>query len=210
MLMSNFSITSREITEISISMLVLSVALYIAMEGVSSIFTDITSTFINVGILLIALGFGFVFHELGHKFVAQYYGAQAEFRMWPMGLVLAFGMAVLIGIIFAAPGAVYIYAEKITRKQNGLISLAGPFVNFTLAVIFLVLFILLLPILGADSILIRLAFIGWNINAVLGFFNMLPIGPLDGGKIMSWNFFVWLLFFMFGIAIFFLPMLFMM
>ena len=87
--MSNFSITSREITEICISMLVLSLALYIALEGISSIFTDFTSLIINLGIILIALGFGFVFHELGHKFVAQYYGAQAEFRMWPMGLILA-------------------------------------------------------------------------------------------------------------------------
>lgn len=206
--MSKFTITSREITEICISMLVLSVALYIAMEGISSIFNDITYTIVNIGILLIALGFGFVFHELGHKFVAQYYGAQAEFRMWPMGLILAFGMAVLVGIIFAAPGAVYIYAERITKKQNGLISLAGPIVNFILAIFFLCLFIFLLPILGADSILIRLSFIGWNINAVLGFFNMLPIGPLDGGKIMSWNFFVWLFFSIVGFSLFIFPMFF--
>ena len=204
--MSNFSITSREITEICISMLVLSLALFVALEGLDSLFTDFNSLIINLGIILIALGFGFVFHELGHKFVAQYYGAQAEFRMWPMGLILAFGMAVLVGIIFAAPGAVYIYAERITKKQNGLISLAGPFVNFTLSIIFLVSFIVLLPILGADSILIRLSFIGWNINAVLGFFNMLPIGPLDGGKIMNWNFFVWLFFFIFGFILLFLPM----
>ena len=201
-----FSISLREITEICISMLVLSLALYIALEGISSIFTDITSTLVNLGILLIALGLGFVLHELGHKFVAQYYGAQAEFRMWPVGLILAVGMAVLVGIIFAAPGAVYIYAERITKKQNGLISLAGPFVNFTLAIIFLVLFIFLIPFLGAESILIRLSYIGWNINAVLGFFNMLPIGPLDGGKIMNWNFFVWLFFFIFGFMLLFLPM----
>ncbi len=206
--MSNFSITSREITEICISMLVLSLALFVALEGLDSLFTDFNSLIINLGIILIALGFGFVFHELGHKFVAQYYGAQAEFRMWPMGLILAFGMAVLVGIIFAAPGAVYIYAERITKKQNGLISLAGPFVNFTLSIIFLVSFIVLLPILGADSILIRLSFIGWNINAVLGFFNMLPIGPLDGGKIMHWNFFVWLFFLIVGFSLFFLPMFF--
>lgn len=206
--MSNFSITSREITEICISMLVLSLALFVALEGLDSLFTDFNSLIINLGIILIALGFGFVFHELGHKFVAQYYGAQAEFRMWPMGLILAFGMAVLIGIIFAAPGAVYIYAERITKKQNGLISLAGPFVNFTLSIIFLVSFIILLPILGAGSILIRLSFIGWNINAVLGFFNMLPIGPLDGGKIMHWNFFVWLFFSIVGFSLFILPMFF--
>jgi len=206
--MSKFSITSREITDICISMLVLSLALFVALEGLDSLFTDFNSLIINLGIILIALGFGFVFHELGHKFVAQYYGAQAEFRMWPMGLILAFGMAVLVGIIFAAPGAVYIYAERITKKQNGLISLAGPFVNFTLSIIFLVSFIVLLPILGADSILIRLSFIGWNINAVLGFFNMLPIGPLDGGKIMHWNFFVWLFFSIVGFSLFFLPMFF--
>jgi Zn-dependent protease len=206
--MNKFSITSREITEICISMLVLSLALFVALEGLGALFTDFSFVIINLGIILIALGFGFVLHELGHKFVAQYYGAQAEFRMWPTGLVLAFGMAVLVGVIFAAPGAVYIYAEKITKRQNGLISLAGPVVNFTLAIIFLFLFVFLIPFLGADSILIRLTFFGWNINAILGFFNMLPIGPLDGGKIMRWNFFIWGFFFLLGITLFFLPMFF--
>src|SRR3989338_10946175 len=77
------------------------------------------------GISLITAGIGFLFHELAHKLVAQRYGCVAEFRSFDQMLYLAVGLAFLVGFIFAAPGAVMI-SGMITRKENGIISLAGP------------------------------------------------------------------------------------
>ena len=77
-------------------------------------------------------------HELAHKFVAQKYGCVAEFRAFDQMLMLALGLAVLIGVIFAAPGAVMI-SGMVTRKENGYISVAGPLTNYILGVIFLLL-----------------------------------------------------------------------
>src|SRR3989338_4890519 len=59
---------------------------------------------------LFAVGIAFIAHELiGHKLVAQRFGAEAEFKAWPMGLLLAL-VTSFFGFIFAAPGAVYIFA----------------------------------------------------------------------------------------------------
>jgi len=125
----------------------------------------------------IAVVTGFLLHELAHKFLAQKYGAWAEFRVFPLGLILALFLALLSGIVFAAPGAVYIQG-RITKEQNGMISLAGPGLNlaFGLACIAL-LFVLPLEIIFI---------VGW-INLFLAAFNLIPFGPLDGAKVFRWN-----------------------
>ena len=55
---------------------------------------------------LIVLGCGFIMHELMHKFTAQKFRYKAEFRIWPLGIMLAL-ITSLFGFIFAAPGATY-------------------------------------------------------------------------------------------------------
>src|SRR5881397_3168387 len=77
---------------------------------------------------------GFLLHELMHKAVAQRYGAWAEFRSNRMGLLFAV-VTGLFGIVFAAPGAVYI-AGPLSREQNGRVSIAGPLTNFVLGLAF--------------------------------------------------------------------------
>ena len=134
-------------------------------------------------VALFTAGLGFLLHELSHKFVAQHYGCTAEFRAWDQYLYLAVGLAVVVGFIFAAPGAVMI-SGMVTRKENGIISIAGPLTNYLLALIFLVL-ALLFPA-G------RLVFtIGLSINIWLGLFNLIPFGPLDGAKVFHWNKIAW-------------------
>ncbi|MBU0457234.1 MAG: metalloprotease [Nanoarchaeota archaeon] len=134
-------------------------------------------------ISLFTAGLGFLLHELGHKFVAQKYGCVAEFRAFDQMLYLAVGLAVVIGFIFAAPGAVMI-SGMITRKENGIISLAGPMVNYTLALIFLGMQFLYPAMNFISSI-------GFFINMWLGLFNLIPFGNFDGKKILSWNRYVW-------------------
>jgi len=135
-------------------------------------------------ISLLTVGPGFVFHELSHKFVAQRYGFWAEFRMWPMGLVLAL-VTSLLGFIFAAPGATYISGVNISKAENGKISVAGPMMNILIAALFLPLYLYGTGFLGA------LGYYGTEINIFLALFNMLPIGPLDGSKVFHWNLLVW-------------------
>lgn len=141
----------------------------------------------NFAMALVTVGPGFVFHELSHKFVAQRYGFWAEFRMWPMGLVLAL-VTSLIGFIFAAPGATYISGMNISESENGRISLAGPLVNVAIAILFLPFAIMAPP----NSFLAGVGTLGAYINLFLAWFNLVPIGPLDGSKVFRWNFLIWL------------------
>jgi Zn-dependent protease len=130
---------------------------------------------------------GFLLHELGHKFVAQRYGAWAEYRMYPTGLFMALIFSFL-GFLFAAPGAVYIQG-RITKKQNGTISLAGPAINIAFGGVFLALW-LIFPDMGDLTFAFRL--IGL-LSMFLAGFNLIPFGPLDGKKVLDWNPGIWVL-----------------
>jgi Zn-dependent protease len=137
----------------------------------------ITDLFI---ISLITVGISFIFHEMGHKFVAQQYGAWAEFRMSFGMLLLAIYMAWQIGILFAAPGAVQIFGPHITKKQYGKIAASGPVMNLFLAFAFM-------PLLTDTGFLYDIGRLGVIINLLLAGFNMLPISVLDGRKVLAWN-----------------------
>ena len=140
---------------------------------------------------LLTAGLGFLLHELAHKVVAQRYGCTAEFRAFDQMLYLALGLAFVVGFIFAAPGAVMI-SGNVTRRENGLISMAGPMTNFVLGSLFL----------GLTFALPTLSMVwgtGFSINMWLGLFNMIPFGNFDGIKIFHWNKLVWGLMVAFGI-----------
>lgn len=156
----------------------------------SSVFDNIGSNDIvsRIIIALVAVGFAFVLHELAHKFVAVRYGFYAEYRMWVQGLILAV-ITAYFGFVFAAPGAVYIHGEHISREENGKISLAGPLTNIALAVIFF----LLIPLSSFSPILSAIIGLGFIINSFLALFNLLPISILDGAKVFRWNPLIWLI-----------------
>ncbi len=133
---------------------------------------------------LFTAGLGFLLHELGHKFVAQHYGCVAEFRVWDQFLYLALGLAVVVGLLFAAPGAVMI-SGMITRKENGIVSVIGPAINYILGLLFLG-FLFIFP---SGSLI---WWTGFSINMWLGLFNMIPFGNLDGYKVFQWSKAAWI------------------
>ncbi len=131
---------------------------------------------------MIAFGPAFIVHELAHKFVARHYGCWAEFRADPNGLRTGVLIAFFIGFLFMAPGAVMV-AGNVNRRQNGMIALAGPASNLVLWAIGLPAFLLF----QNAGILSEIIFLWMAANSILGAFNMLPFGPLDGRKIKNWS-----------------------
>ena len=136
------------------------------------------------------VGVAFLLHELAHKFIAQKYGYWAEFRRFSFGLILAVFLS-FFGFIFAAPGAVMI-AGLASKEQNGKISVAGPLTNIILAGLFLLLGTFLAAFELFTPLLQSIVGFGTMINAWLALFNMIPIPPLDGSKVISWSFPAWI------------------
>lgn len=172
-------------------------------EGFSPWFIQVL---IAMPIMLIAVGPAFVLHEIGHKVVAKKNGCWAEFRADPKGLQFGMVLAFFLGILFMAPGAVMV-AGLVTRRQNGHIAIAGPLVNLGLFIIGIPLGALIFILTNAQDYssmeyitngslvwqaMVYDAVVYWiGANLVLGIFNMIPFGPLDGLKVKDWNSGVW-------------------
>ncbi|HVO78139.1 MAG TPA: site-2 protease family protein [Methanomassiliicoccales archaeon] len=169
----------QELMHIGIAVAVLTFAFAMALGG------TVNLSLLVLGVAALAVLTGFLLHELGHKFMAQRYGAWAEFRIFPLGLMMALVFS-LLGFVFAAPGAVYIQG-RMTPKQNGLISIAGPGVNIIISAIALVAS-LMFP---AGNLAGDILFVVAELNAFMALFNLLPVPPLDGSKVFHWNKVIW-------------------
>jgi len=192
-LLSEILIEKKEAIEIIISVLAISLALTIVLSKFAAFKGEpLTGLnwFFTVLVMLVTVGSGFILHEMAHKLVAIYYGAYARFKMWMMGLMIMFALVIFLPVIIAAPGAVYIYSKKMTKKQIGVVSVAGSIVNISIMIVFFFLAKFApIPFLFITNIWV----FGAYVNAILAAFNMLPIMPLDGGKVFAWNKLVWFL-----------------
>ena len=131
----------------------------------------------------------FVIHELGHKFLAQFYRAWAEFRMLFYGAVVtAISALPFFPFKFIAPGAVMI-SGNLSVGRYGRVSLIGPLTNLAMGIGFLFAYLMTAFIDSPSAILL----VGVRFNGFIAFFNMIPFMGLDGQKIFGWNKIVWVL-----------------
>lgn len=186
-----FTTSKTELVDLLKAWIAISIAFGIVIGGLKF---D-TSLIYALVLAALTVGVGFLCHEMMHKFVAQHYGCAAEFRSQDQMLLLAIVFS-FMGFVFAAPGAVMI-AGQITRRENGIISVAGPATNLVLALLFL----------GMNFVLPALNLLwsyGFQINAWLAVFNMIPVWNLDGRKVWHWNRAVYLTVLAIGIILAFL------
>jgi Zn-dependent protease len=140
--------------------------------------------------LVIAMGIviALTIHEFAHAWVADYLGdptprlqnritLNPSSHLDPIGTIAIF----IAGFGWGKPVAFDPYNLKEPTRDTALIAFAGPLSNLVLAIaLALVARSGLLPefIISATSIIIQ-------INVMLAFFNLIPIYPLDGSKILS-------------------------
>lgn len=181
-------LSKTEIMHLLRAWFIISLAFAIAFAG----FSLDPKFLIIVAVAGFTVGIGFIFHELGHKFMAQKYDCWAEFRAnnFMLGLALVFSF---FGFIFAAPGGVMIKGY-LTKRKTAYISLIGPVINLAVGLVFgLIAFFA--PITQIVCIP------GMIINFWLGLFNMLPFPLFDGYKVFVWNKAVYALFFILAVVL---------
>ncbi len=180
-------ITRRERSDLLIAWLAISIAFTFIFIRVIVGLEEFIQLFL---ISMTTVGIGFVLHELAHKYSAIHFGYKAEFFKNNLMLLVAIAMAALVKIVFAVPGETRIYGYDIPKEHEGKISASGPVINLVLCLPFAILLYLSAFLQGPSiviSIISSIGIIGLRVNAMLAAFNMLPVGMLDGKKVLSWN-----------------------
>ena len=181
---SKMSFSSYEKEQLKESIGILTIAFTLALgNGLVPVMNDPSILLTELPLAFAAVMTGFLLHELAHKWMAQQYGCWAEYRGNKNGLYFALMMSVF-GFLLAAPGAVMV-SGNITNRQHGIIAAVGPLTNIAIAIVAFPFYIFTANIdIWIVGELARFLII---INLILAGFNMIPVQPLDGSKIIVWN-----------------------
>ena len=149
-------------------------------------------------IYIIPLLFAITLHEAAHGWVASKLGDHTARMMGrvtldptkhidPIGTI-AIPLVLLLsssGFIFGWAKPVPINFNALRNGKNGMIwvALAGPGANIFMAICWL--FVMIIAINMNMAVLIEMGRIGILVNCVLAVFNLLPIPPLDGSRVIS-------------------------
>ena len=183
---SKMSFSKYEKEQLTESIGILTVAFTLALsDGLAPVMNDPGILLNTLPLAFGAVMTGFLLHELAHKWMAQQYGCWAEYRGNRNGLLFALLMS-SFGFLLAAPGAVMV-SGRITERQNGIIAAVGPISNIVIALIAFPIYIFTVGLESPLSLIGELARFIVIINLILGGFNMIPIQPLDGSKIIVWS-----------------------
>jgi Zn-dependent protease len=148
---------------------------------------------------LVILLFSIVFHEVAHGKMALWKGDTTardagRLTLNPIPHIDLFGTILLpLFLIISRSPVLFGWAKPVpintwrfrdSKKDIALVGASGPGSNFLLAIFAAVIFKILALFLGYANPLTRLMVYGVAINLVLAFFNLVPIPPLDGSRII--------------------------
>ncbi|WP_407653268.1 site-2 protease family protein [Azospirillum isscasi] len=137
-------------------------------------------------------------HEAAHGFVAWWRGDDTAWRLGrvtlnPIRHIDPLGTVVLPALMYFTTGFVFGWAKPVPvnfgrlhhpRRDMVWVALAGPGVNFVLALVSAVVWGFTSPQGGAMEMWFRAALeVSVLVNVVLMVFNMIPLPPLDGGRV---------------------------
>jgi len=137
--------------------------------------------------LIISVLIAITIHETAHALTAYWLGDPTakkanRISLNPFNHLDFYGsvLFLLVGIGWGKPVPTNPQYFKKPKRDSALVALAGPFSNFILAMLLAVPLQMNLPI-DLEIFITKIFYI----NIVLGVFNLLPIPPLDGSKVLA-------------------------
>lgn len=147
---------------------------------------------------IIVLIFSVVIHEVAHGYTALFFGDQTaknagRLTLNPIKHIDLLGSIIIPLILVILPGNFILgWAKPVPYNPYNLknrkwgefwVAFAGPLSNLIIGVLFIFL-IRISPLLNISSTALSLMLVIIIINFVLAFFNLIPVPPLDGSKIL--------------------------
>jgi Zn-dependent protease len=153
----------------------------------------------NILMLAIPVIIAITFHEAAHGYVALHFGdstAKDEGRVTlnPLKHIDPFGTILLPAVLYFTAGFLFGYAKPVPVKFGQLrnprwdmiwVAIAGPAMNILLAIVSAILLVTLTDGLNDESPVAQVLRLSVGLNAILAVFNMLPLPPLDGSKVLA-------------------------
>jgi len=158
---------------------------------------DLVQTF---AVYALPIVFAITLHEAAHAYAAKYFGdltAYSQGRMSlnpikhidPIGTLLipialyAMGSPFLFG--YAKPVPVEFGRLRNPKRDMAWVALAGPAANLVMGFLWMALAVILAGFQGREEFFPRMAQAGIITNLVIFAFNLIPVPPLDGGRILT-------------------------
>jgi Zn-dependent protease len=146
--------------------------------------------------------FAITLHEVAHGWMARYFGDRTaemlgRLSLNPLRHIDPVGTVLVPAILLATSGLLFGWAKPVPvatkalrnpRVAGILVALAGPLANITMAGFWCAVLAGIVRIHGNETLISwigAMALAGITINGVLAVFNLLPIPPLDGGRVLT-------------------------
>ena len=155
----------------------------------------------TIAVYALPVLFAITLHEAAHAYAAKYFGdntayAQGRMSLNPLKHIDPFGTIVIPVVLYIATGGAFLfgYAKPVPinfgalrnpKKQMAWVALAGPMANFAMAFAWLLASVALTVAQVNEEFFMAMARAGVLTNLVMFAFNLFPIPPLDGGRIMT-------------------------
>lgn len=154
----------------------------------------------TIAIYALPVIFAITLHEAAHAYAAKYFGdltaySQGRMSLNPIRHIDPIG-TVLIPLLLAMVKSPFIfgYAKPVPvdfsrlrnpKKQMAWVALAGPLANLVMAFFWLLSYELMKSAGVREVFFLGVAGAGVEVNLILFAFNLVPLPPLDGGRIMT-------------------------